>query len=383
MSVHRVFTIAARLLRQLGRDRRAIALVIVVPIVVMGLLAVVLNPGDKIPRVALRASGTTDLFLRDIENRIGAIDDEDERVEVVVLADDMTTEQALVAGKVDAVLEFPPKFIEERVSGNRSTMIIRVEGSDPMWTADIGKRLRLALPDSLVGLPKILPADCASHCGDTIPDSPPTTDVIGVYGEQVDDAMDFYAPVLPPFFVFFFVFLLAGLTFQRERVSGTAERLLASPLRRSELVAGYMLGFLPAALIQATITVLFARYALGGPWAGWEGVVAIGLLALCAESAGVFVSAFARTEFEVIQFIPVVILSQLLLCGVFWQISDLPTWLQPASRVMPLTYAVEVVRDCAIRQFGWRQVWPDLLALVGFTVGSVILGALSAKHVKA
>ncbi|MCZ7581963.1 MAG: ABC transporter permease [Deltaproteobacteria bacterium] len=133
-------------------------------------------------------------------------------------------------------------------------------------------------------------------------------DLVKVFGESIEEEMDFFTPVLPPFFAFFFVFILSGLTFLRERVDGTAERVLASPLHRGELVLGYVLGFLPAALLQATVVILFARFALGGPWGGWPVVLTVLLLTLVAECVGVFVSAFARSEFQVFQFIPVIIL---------------------------------------------------------------------------
>ncbi len=192
--------------------------------------------------------------------------------------------------------------------------------------------------------------------------------------------MDFFTPVLPPFFVFFFVFVLSGLSFLRERLNGTAERILASPLNRSELVSGYILGFFPAAMVQAAVVMLFARYVLSGLWGGWIAVIVVFLLCLVAECLGVFISAFARSEFQVLQFIPLVILPQVLLCGIIWPIDTFPDWLRITAYCFPLTYAVEAIRDVAIRGFGILDVWQDLAMLIAFTILGTTLAALSVRR---
>lgn len=380
MTTARSLAVAGRILRQLSRDRRAVALVVVVPLVVMSLLAVVLRDDGATPKIVLETPGVLDLFARDMADGFDRVTDPGDRLEVVSLPPGTTRDEALRTGAVDAVLSFPATFLEDRVSGKASTVELHVEGSDPMRTGDVASRLAESLAKALEKMPRILPADCQAHCGDTIPAALPAVSEVRLFGGEIDESIDFFTPVLPPFFVFFFVFLLSGLTFLRERVSGTAERLLASPLGRSELVLGYVLGFLPAALVQATITILFARYALGGPWGGAIVVVATLLLALAAESLGVFMSAFAKSEFEVIQFVPMTILPQLLLAGVFWPVSELPSALQPLAYVFPLTYAVRAVRDAAIRGYGLVETWPDLAVLVAFTVLAVSLAALTVRR---
>jgi ABC-2 type transport system permease protein len=234
--------------------------------------------------------------------------------------------------------------------------------------------------DAVGEFPKFMEVDCPLHCADTIPDSPPEMETIKVHGDEIEENMDFFIPVLPPFFVFFFVFLLSGLAFLRERGSGTAERLLASPLGKAELVTGYVLGFLPPALVQSTVVILFSLFVLGGPWGGWALVASVLLLCLVAECLGVFVSAFARTEFQVFQFIPLMILPQLLLSGIIWPVCDFPEWLKPVAYCLPLTYAVEAVRDAAIRGFGFDQLWQHLAALAGFVVLGIALASLSVRR---
>lgn len=375
-----VLAVAGRLVRQMARDRRACALILVAPILIMFLLSVLLRSEEAPPRVAILASGTGALFISDLETLLEEPDEENEGFELVDLPEGVDAHAAMRQGLVDAVLKVPRKFLEERATGKKSHLDLFVEGANPMRTAEIFSRFRKTVPDSLSGMPTFLPSDCQSHCAETIPDGPPKIELHRLHGDGIEDTMDFFVPVLPPFFVFFFVFLLSGLAFLRERIGGTAERLLASPLSRMELVLGYILGFFPAAIVQAALVILFAYYVVGGPWGGWPAIVSVILLTLVAECLGVFVSAFARSEFQVFQFIPIVIIPQILLCGIIWPLAQFPGWLKTVAYCMPLTYAVEAIRDAAIRGMGFTETWPNLAALLGFTVAGAILAALSVRR---
>jgi len=380
MSLGRILAIAARLMKQLSRDRRAIALVFLAPLMVMTLLAVLLGLEESPPRIAIQVSGLVSIYVDRFEEVLENPEEEDDRFEVVYLPDGMSAREAIAADLADAVMVFSPTFVEDRASGRRSRLDLFVEGADPMRTAAILSRFRKATPDAVTGFPKLLPADCGVHCAETIPDAPPEVELTRLYGDDLDKNMDFFTPVLPAFFVFFFVFLLSGLTFLRERVSGTAERLLASPVGKAELVTGYVLGFLPPALLQASVVVAFARFALGGPWGGATAVLAMVLLALVAECTGVFVSAFAKSEFQVFQFIPIVLLPQLLVCGLIWPVSDFPPWLEPLAWAFPLTYAMDAIRDSAIRQMGLADTWPQLAAIALFAIAATAAASASIRR---
>jgi ABC-2 type transport system permease protein len=372
--------VAARIVRQLLRDRRALVLVIVAPNVIMTLFAVLLNAEERRPRVALKASGLVAIYLGEFETLLAEPEDPDDAFEVDWLDEGESPLDAIRSGRLDAVMEFPDSFLEDRASGRRSELKLYLEGADPTRTAAIFTRFRRAVPDAAGGFPKFLHVDCPLHCGDTVPDAPPEIDLVPLYGGEIEENMDFFVPVLPPFFAFFFVFLLSGMAFLRERTSGTAERLLASPLTKAELVGGYVLGFLPLALVQAAVVIVYAALVIGGPWGGWPAVVAVLLLTLVAECLGVFVSAFARSEFQVFQFIPIVVLPQILLAGIIWPVADFPAWLKPVAWAMPLTYAVDAIRDAAIRGMGFLQIWPDLAILGLFAIGAMVLASLSVRR---
>ena len=159
---------------------------------------------------------------------------------------------------------------------------------------------------------------------------------------------DSLAPAMLGIFPFILMFLVTSITTLRERTGGTLERLMTTPLGKADLLAGYALAFGALALAQVLITVVVS-WLLGLDIAGsavWLVVVAA-LDALLGVALGLFTSAFARSEFQAIQFLPLVVFPQLLLCGLFQPRAQMATVLRWASDVMPLSYAVEALQHVA------------------------------------
>ncbi|MEK7861238.1 MAG: ABC transporter permease, partial [Chloroflexota bacterium] len=165
--------------------------------------------------------------------------------------------------------------------------------------------------------------------------------------------LDYLAPLLVGLFAFFFTFLLSAVSFLRERTSGTLERLLATPLRRGELVVGYLAGFGLFALIQAAIIIGFTVLVLNVRYRGNIGTIFLieAMLVIVAVGLGLFVSAFARNELQAVQFIPVILLPQIFLSGLLVPVDQLPDLLRPIAAVLPLTYANEALRAVMIKGF--------------------------------
>ncbi len=156
------------------------------------------------------------------------------------------------------------------------------------------------------------------------------------------------APALLGVFPMTLMFLVTSITTLRERTSGTLERLMTTPMSRPDLLVGYAMAFGVVALVQVVIAVL-TSVALGldvGGTIGWLMLVAAAD-ALLGVALGLLASAFARTEFQAIQFMPVIVLPQLLLCGLFQPRSQMASILEWASDVMPLSYAVEALQRTA------------------------------------
>jgi ABC-2 type transport system permease protein len=210
----------------------------------------------------------------------------------------------------------------------------------------------------------------------------PVLTVTYLYGGPQYTETDALAPLFIGLFAFFFVFLLTSVSFLRERSQGTIERLMVSPLSRSELVLGYVLGFTLFALMQSLIILLFVVYVLRVHYAGnLELLFLVTLvLTLGAVNMGIFASAFARNELQVIQFIPLFLVPQVLLGGLFFPVQTLPVVLKQLAYVMPLTYANIALKDIMLKGFGFNQVWPELLFLVGFAALMVLAAALSLRN---
>ncbi len=193
---------------------------------------------------------------------------------------------------------------------------------------------------------------------------------------------DQIAPALLGVFPFVIMFIITSITTLRERTGGTMERLMALPIGKLDLVVGYMFAFGLLAIIQAALASIVLLYGLGlnieGPQ--WFLVVMALADALLGTALGLFVSAFARTEFQAVQFMPALILPQVLIGGLLLPLSQMPDILETVARFLPLTYAIEalntVVNNTDITDDAWRDLW----VVVAFVVGAVLLGALTLRR---
>lgn len=191
-----------------------------------------------------------------------------------------------------------------------------------------------------------------------------------------------FGPPLLAMFPFIVMFLVTSVTTLRERSSGTLERLLSMPLGKLDLLLGYALAFGLVALVQALLAVGLTVGLLGLDIAGpiWALAVVAVLDAVLGTSLGLFVSAFAETEFQAVQFMPAVVLPQVLLCGLFVARDDLPDVLYAVSQVLPLSYAVDGMQRLQDAAELTGDFGVDLLVIGAFIVGAVALGAATLKR---
>jgi ABC-2 type transport system permease protein len=192
------------------------------------------------------------------------------------------------------------------------------------------------------------------------------------------DALDVLAPALIATFSMLFAFILTGVSFLRERTQGTLERLLVSPVKRVEIVFGYLLGFLLFGLVQAAIVTLFVLYVLDVQWQGsiWEIATFEVVLVITGVNIGILASAFARNEFQVLQFIPLVITPQLILGGVFWRVESMPDYLQNIAHALPLMYAIRALREMMLEGASLGSVGFEMGVIAAFAVGFSVAAAL-------
>ena len=189
------------------------------------------------------------------------------------------------------------------------------------------------------------------------------------------------APALLGFFPFLLMFLVTVITTLRERSSGTLERLLTTPMGRLDLLAGYALAFSAVAVVQVALAVTVSSW-LGMDLVGamWSLLLVALLDALFGVALGLFASAFARTEFQAVQFMPVIVLPQLLVCGLFVPRDGMATALRYFSDAMPLSYAVEALQHVTSSSSIDVHYVRGALVLAGTTVLSLVLAAATLRR---
>jgi len=202
-----------------------------------------------------------------------------------------------------------------------------------------------------------------------------------MFDELPGNTFDRTGPALLALFPFVVMFLVTSVTTLRERSSGTLERLLAMPLGKGDFLVGYALAFGLVAAVQSVLAVSLSVGVLGLDIAGevWLlTVVAVGD-AILGTALGLFVSAFAQTEFQAVQFMPLLVIPQILLCGLFVPRALLPGVLEAISDVLPLSYAVDAMQHLAA-ETGTSEVWGDLGVVAGFALAGLALGAATLRR---
>lgn len=196
-----------------------------------------------------------------------------------------------------------------------------------------------------------------------------------------DGVFDRFGGPILALFPFIVMFLVTSITTLRERRSGTLERLLTTPLGKPDFILGYALAFGTVALLQAVITVSFAVGVCGltvdGPL--WQlGLVAI-VDALLGTALGLLASAFAQTEFQAVQFMPVLVFPQIILGGLFMPRDRMPDVLFAISDWLPLSHAIDAIDAVTSGDDGW-DVFGPLCVVGAFTVGALVLASLTLRR---
>ncbi|HYN69674.1 MAG TPA: ABC transporter permease [Candidatus Eisenbacteria bacterium] len=390
MSLRRILAVARRIAQGFRRDERSLALVFVVPLMVTALLGWVLRDqkDDVVRLVVVNDAGP--IGDRIVDALTIATTNASGGIEHVATADTEAVAAALIRDdRADIAIELPASLVEDIQAGRRPTFVVLTEGTDPAAEAGAFARLQSVM---------------ATIAGQLAPPGAPAAllpeiERRTVYLSPDADTVDVMAPIFLGYFGYFFVFLLTGISFLRERIGGTLERLLATPVTRAEIVLGYSLGFGLFATLQVIVLVTFILSSVQVPAIGPLPAFTIGLgvdsagspilafamaliLSLGAVNLGIFLSTFARTELQVIQFIPLVIVPQGLLGGIFWPIERLPDVLQAVARLMPMTYAVDGLRSVMLKGADLTDsgVQLDLVVLAGIALFFVVLATATIKR---
>ena len=377
MNARRLHAIFRRVVQEIRRDRPSLGLLFIAPVVMTGLITFIVRESQSpsVDVVMVGGGGPAGTVVAGkLQTALEA-----EGVVVTTAPDEPAARSAIADGTADVGVILPGDL-----GAPAATITVITNGMDP--NAD-GSRLGIVqgalVKAATAGLGVVLPA--IEHRT--------------LYGAPTDDPIAPFAPAIVGFLAYFFVYILTGVSFLRERTGGTLERLMATPVTRGEIVTGYTLGFGLFATFQVAVLLLWALGTVHvpaiGPLPGFAlglGVAVAGsplvaflvvlLLAVGAVSLGIFLSTFARTELQVVQFIPVVLVPQFLLSGVLFPVGSLPDVLQPFVKVMPVTYAVDGLRQVFVRgaDLATPELQLDLLVLAVIAVFFATIASLTIRR---
>lgn len=342
----RVYAVALRVVRQLKRDRRTIGLITFLPIFLMVLFGYALSGEMSGIDLGLVESGDHSNLM----SYLGGVKD----FNLIHLGSESDAEKQILDGKLKgAVIDLSG---EVRVLLDASTPQIAnaimsyvnaVMRGDEQHKS--GVRVGSAVEDDLTKKTTKGPRITQRY----------------IYGYDLQ-TMDSVGPAVVGLVVFFFTFILAAISFLRERTQGTLEKFMVSPMNNLEMVSGYLVGFSLFAFIQAATTLLVVVFLFGVPMQGNPLIafLTILLIGVVATVLGAFFSNFAKTEFQVVQFIPLVILPQVVLTGVWWPLESIPDFIRPISYLLPLTYSNDALRMVMLKGASIVDIlYPDLVAL--------------------
>ncbi|HLB39633.1 MAG TPA: ABC transporter permease [Actinomycetota bacterium] len=369
--MNRVRALAVRIARTFRHDRRTLGLLVITPLVVMILIGYMVGDSGKEP---LRVGVVTPppspgggaapalVFAQALRQQAG--------LSVADVSDADAGRAQVEGGELDGLI---------------------VTEAGPPGSSSALPPVTVVVPgvDVQVESPIVRAASLASAIAQG---TPVNGDVPGLVVERVTlrenvrpTTISYAAPAMITVFAFLFTFMLTSVSFLRERQSGTLERLLASPIRTQEILGGYMLGFLPFAMIQALIVLGYATLVLHAQVSGPVSLVfaVLILLVLGVVNLGVALSFEARNELQVIQFIPLVLLPQVFLSGLFWPVRTLWPPLQWLAKLFPMTYAVRALREVMLAGVGLSAIAGELAALAVFALAMMGFGVAALRRLRA
>ncbi len=375
MNPRRLRALFLRVTQEIRRDRPSLGLLFIAPILMTGLLTFILREADTptVSTAIVNEAGPPGAAIA------SALRSALEAADVSVTESDEAAARAAVRdGDTSVAITLPADLL----SGG--SIVVLTNGLDPFAESTQVGVIQQALVTA-----------ATSAAGERLPTVTHET----VWGVPSGDPIAAFAPAIVGFFAYFFVYILTGVSFLRERTGGTLERLMATPVTRFEVVGGYTLGFGLFATIQVAILLTWTLGTIHVPSIGPLPELSIGLgvavngspllaflvvllVAVGAVSLGIFLSTFARTELQIVQFIPIVIVPQFLLSGVLFPVSSLPAILQPLVAIMPLNYAVDGLRQVFIRgaDLGTPELQLDLIVLAAVAVLFAVVASFTIRR---
>ena len=355
----RTIAIAKKVIKELLRDKRTLAMMFVAPVFIMWLMNLMFSASTTV---------NVKLATQDLPTGLVTKMDELDHVDIETYQDLDQAKEALANEKVDAVISYKDGEYQvdyANTDASKTSMIRQVlrtsiasEGTDQLLS-----RIKQALPQ--------LKLDAKA----------PEIKEFYQYGDKNTGFFARMIPILIGFVVFFFVFLISGMALLKERTSGTLERLLATPVKRSEIVYGYMLSYGIIAIFQTAVVVLAAIWLLDVEVVGniLNVIIVNVVLALVALAFGILLSTLAKSEFQMMQFIPLVIMPQLFFSGII-PLSSMGEWAPTVGKFLPLTYSGDAISQIILYGHNLGDILPNLGVLMIFLIILTILNIVGLRR---
>ena len=370
MNIKRSLAITKGILQRIRHDRRTMALIVFVPLIIMFIFGY--SFGGEVTDVKVivvnhdEGSGGENLADEIIRNM------DTETLAPKYSNNEIWARKSVEKGEAWALILFPLNFTKDALSAlirdvdNVSAIQIILDGSDPTIATAVVKTVHGAMTETMQEKGIEMPVSASLEY---------------FYGEGAE-FIDFLAPGVIGMVVMMLSLLLTVVSFVRERTTGTLNRLLASPITEAEIVIGYALAFALISLIQSSIVlsvvILIFNVSVHG-----SSLLAFSFIVLSSigfQGLGILLSTAAKTEFQAVQFIPLLFMPSILLAGILWPLEAIPSFVRPISYVIPLKYVASALRSVMIRGWGVEKLLLDLTILLAFAIGTVAASVMVMKR---
>ncbi|RDY26021.1 ABC transporter permease [Romboutsia weinsteinii] len=330
--------IGKKIIKQVLRDKRSLAMIIVLPMVLMTLFYFVLKDNDYTPTISL---------IDGNKNIKTALDTNELDIKEYSLQE---SKNKLKENNIDGYIEIKD-----------SKLILTLDDSEIYRSKNVISKLQESITNKYNNLTVDL-------------------EVAYLYNSDNLSMFESIGPIFIGFFAFLFVFFLSGISFVRERTTKTLEKIMVTQTKRYEIVLGYIIGFGFFALIQSIVIVTFSVKILSMYMQGsfYLVILTTFLISISSLTLGTFLSSFAKNEFQMMQMIPIIIVPQIIFTGVF-PLDGLPSWIINIKNIFPLTFGADALKEIMIKGNGFWAIYLDLIVLVLFILVFMFLNMLVLK----
>jgi ABC-2 type transport system permease protein len=377
MKPYRIFTIVKKIFKNIRNDKRTLALLFIAPVFAMLLFGYSFN--GEIKNITIFVVNDDQGYTLPLNNVNISISNKiisnfnSEILHVEYMKNVSEAIQKVESGNGYAVIYFPENFtkdiymkLDQNAINANATIWLMEDESDINVANTINQQVNNAIAETIkeIGINPIISLNSAH----------------AIYGKNAT-FLDFFIPGMIGFIAYLLPTLLTLISFVQERTSGTLDRMMATPLTEGEMVAGYAIAFGTIGTLQSLLLLTISIYVFNIVIVGSIvlAFIIIALLAITSQSLGILLSSLAKREIHALFFLPFIVIPGITLAGVFWPLEGIPSWLRPVSYFVPVTYAVEALRDVMIKGWGLANIYRDILALILFCIVFLFLAVLSLK----